>query len=153
MKIYGAVAYEGIVGWNLNAFFLADEDPDTLLFSNGNSFPIYLTFYNPTNLPITYEGTKVETLELAAGEQFVGLVTNGNIVAQYGQLKSVPLIKAPELPSPAWSAVPITSFWNLTFDQLPAYTKAQRKELNKINQAVKTVRANKKLLKAQEEDL
>lgn len=154
MKIYAAIANENILGWNVNAVFAADDEADTWLFSNGNSKPVFITLFNPTGATITYDGSPVESLELGAGEQFIGLVKAGNITPQHGKLTPIPLVEAPLLPLHA-DALPIIKEggMGLTFDTITAYQKAQRKELQKIRLAQKALRDAKKLSKEQEEDI
>jgi hypothetical protein len=158
VNVYAAIAPFGgkplVLGININCLFLDDKDADTFNFSNGNDIPVYVTFANREGINVTYNGESFESLQLAPGEQFIGLVKGGNIQPQHGQLTPIPLVPAPPLPSPVWGSNLITRFAeDLQAGDVVQYQKDQRKELKKIYAAKKALRAAKKLSKEQEEDL
>lgn len=153
MKLHAAIADTWVIGWSLSAPALLDEEEDTLLFANGTANPIPFTFHNAEGLTISYNGSPVESLQLAPGAVFVGAVKAGNITPLSGELAPIPRFPVEETAFHKLSvSVPITTSIPDGFNP-KVYNKAQRKELNRINEAFKAVRAAKKLSRSQEEDL
>ena len=136
MRIYAVFVRTWAKGLTIATSELVNSEPDTIELNNTTDKPVAITFFGKDS--ISYDGTPVESLELAPNSIFVGSADNGNIVAKYGKLASIPKVAGRDI-QPPFTHLHMIEDYNETIETIPTYNRLQKEASNALKQVVKTL--------------
>ena len=111
MKITVIANHPGVTGITLNAGVFLDDETDTLYLSNPLDKAVPVSFFKPEPIDLSFEGSSVESLELAPHTLVSLSVEDGEIFIQKlaeGSVKPISLVPPVELS--------VVNLWNFATD-------------------------------------
>lgn len=114
----------------INAAVFADDESDMIYLSNPMDKPVPVSFWNPDKIPLTFEGSPFESLQLAPESVYKLEVIGGDIsvvAEEGGELSAIPLVPPIELNPTNW--------WNFKTDlklSKKGFGVKQMRELHKV---------------------
>lgn len=92
MELFAVANYRFVKGFVVDASIFEDDETDILALSNPQDAPVYVTFYNPNNLSLTFNGADFGSLQLAPKSFAILSVENFDIKVEHGAATAIPLV-------------------------------------------------------------